>query len=404
MLLLCHKYMPSMGGLQIYAEWVARTLQEEGHDVTVWTTTAEAPGPGFERINGVAVRRFRPVLASHTPMFATPGMLPALLRREARRADVVHSIGFLFAFTPIAWMLRSFFGVRWSVAPVFSFYPRTRERWLYERLFGRPLLRAADLVMPHSQGEVGIMRERGFRFRRLEVVPYGIDPSFRRETAVRSEDPSWRTRHPLSGRFPLILFVGKLMSSKGCFDLVEAMALLRRRMPGAAAILVGGETSERAALHARIEELGLADHVACAGIVRDPAEKAWLFEQASVVAFPSQHEQFGIVGIEAAASGRPLAATPVGVLPEIAEGLGIGLVHAFGDPEGLATNLARLAEDGSFRERAERQRDQVFLRYLWPNVARRTVRLLSELAMKDPVKSVDAPPTTTAPGRGPETT
>ena len=73
-------------------------------------------------------------------------------------------------------------------------------------------------------------------------------------------------------------------------------------------------SKERDEFPRRIDDLGLHDAVILPGALTDRRELSRYYQLSDAVLFPSQYEQFGIVAIEAAASGRPLLGTPVGIM------------------------------------------------------------------------------------------
>ena len=87
--------------------------------------------------------------------------------------------------------------------------------------------------------------------------------------------------------------------------------------------------------------------------------------------FPSQYEQFGIVALEAAASGRPLLGTPVGIMQSLVPHYDFGLLHPFGDVDQFFANLIKVLDSGRYRENAERHRQEILLTYDWRSISMR---------------------------------
>jgi alpha-1,6-mannosyltransferase len=113
---------------------------------------------------------------------------------------------------------------------------------------------------------------------------FGLHPAFRPGPAVRR-------RH--------VLYVGRLAWEKGVFVLLEAAALAR---PGWPLRLVGDGPAGRS-IRARAERLGIADRIEFRPFVSSRPALARLYREASCVVQPGPHETFGLVALEAAASG-----------------------------------------------------------------------------------------------------
>jgi phosphatidyl-myo-inositol dimannoside synthase len=152
----------------------------------------------------------------------------------------------------------------------------------------------------------------------LEHLPPGVDTElFRPDPAGASVV---RARYGLSDR-PVVVCVSRLVPRKGQDVLVRALPLIRRRVPGAALLLVGGGPY-RARLERLAQQVGVADHVVLTGSVRWPELPAH-YAAGDVFAMPCRThgggldvEGLGIVFLEAAACGLPVVAGRSGGAPE----------------------------------------------------------------------------------------
>lgn len=113
---------------------------------------------------------------------------------------------------------------------------------------------------------------------------------------------------------PYIVGVGQLVRHKGFDMLISAFARVVNDCPGYD-LLIAGEGPERVALQKQIEDEELEKHVLLLGnLEREQVAQLMCGSQAVVI--PSRREPFGIVGIEAMASGRVIIATRIGGLVE----------------------------------------------------------------------------------------
>lgn len=171
------------------------------------------------------------------------------------------------------------------------------------------------------------------------------------------------TVHPLvgdAGRLPEhVLGVGRLVEKKGFDTLIDAMAELRTRRPGAHATIVGaGECGD--ALRARIAERRLEAHVTMAGAHPQARVLEWMRSH-TVLAVPcvvgrdGNRDGLPTVIIEAMALGLPVVSTPVTGIPEIVRHGDTGLLVPEHAPEALAATLDRVMRDGALRDSLRRR-------------------------------------------------
>jgi alpha-1,6-mannosyltransferase len=187
----------------------------------------------------------------------------------------------------------------------------------------RPVLRAcfrrAYRRMDAVMSVVDTLRDTG----RAPTLPLrlGLDPAFR--------------PRPEEQRGDHVLYVGRLSREKGVDTLLEAAA--RARDPWPLAIVGTGPSAD--ALAARARRLGLGRRVSFRPFVADRERLSRLYAQARVVCMPGAHETFGLVALEAAASG---ARTVTHASAPAAQAIGAGLVETFSTgPAGLLAALGR---------------------------------------------------------------
>lgn len=160
----------------------------------------------------------------------------------------------------------------------------------------------------------------------------------------------------------LVVKVARLAPVKGHPVLLEAMASLRRRVPEAVLVLVGNPwQGQKERLFRRAAELNLAGGVILTGWRKDIPR---ILSAAAVCVSSSlgSEENSRAVG-EYMACGRPVAATRVGVIPELVVDGVTGLLVSPGDSQDLAGAIAALIEDPeraremgvAGRQRAERE-------------------------------------------------
>jgi phosphatidylinositol alpha-1,6-mannosyltransferase len=213
----------------------------------------------------------------------------------------------------------------------------------------------------------------------LEHLSPGIDTHrYRPDPAARSE---LRARYGLGER-PVVACVSRLVARKGQDALIAALPEIRRRVPGAALLLVGdGPYGDR--LRRSAADLGVADHVVFTGAVRWDELPAH-HNVGDVFALPCRTrgrgldvEGLGIVLLEAAATGLPVVAGRSGGAPETVRPGHTGEVVDGRDIGELAETLAGLLSDPDrAREMGAAGRDWMSREWQWSGSARRLARFL----------------------------
>ncbi|HYO09594.1 MAG TPA: glycosyltransferase [Tepidisphaeraceae bacterium] len=198
------------------------------------------------------------------------------------------------------------------------------------------------------------------------VEPLGLDVT---EFDRLPPPGTFRARHPIIGTRPIILFLGRIHYGKGLEVLVPAVANMKH--PDAMLVIAGPDSAGyRATVEQLIARQGLADRVIFTGMVRGGDKLAALVD-ATVLALPSFHENFGLVVIEALAAGTPVVVSDqVNLHPEVTAA-GVGGVMPL-DPICGATVLDRWVHDSALRASAAgRAARFVRERYDWNKIALR---------------------------------
>ncbi|SON62049.1 GDP-mannose-dependent alpha-(1-6)-phosphatidylinositol monomannoside mannosyltransferase [Mycobacterium simulans] len=378
-LLVTNDFPPRRGGIQSYLGEFVRRLVQSGSEAGSHSVTVYAPkwkgAEAFDAAAGEAgyrvVRhpttlmlpvptvdtRMRRLIAEHdidTVWFGAAAPL-ALLAPRARQAGATrvvasthgHEVG--WSMLPVARSVLRRIGDGTDTVTFVSRYTRSR----FAPAFG-----------PAAS---------------LEYLPPGVDSDrFRPDPAARAE---LRERYRLGAR-PTVVCLSRLVPRKGQDMLITALPLIRRRVDGAALVIVGGgpylETLRKLA-----HDRGMADHVTFTGGVPGdelPAHHAL----ADVFAMPCRTrgagmdvEGLGIVFLEASATGVPVIAGRSGGAPETVQHNKTGLVVDGNSVAKVADAVSELLND---RDRAAAMgaagREWVTAEWRWDRLAARLAELL----------------------------
>ncbi len=233
----------------------------------------------------------------------------------------------------------------------------------------RAMVRRADHVITCSRYmRVHVANVFGVRPSKITAIPNGIDP--RDLEPVDADLPALRARYAKPDEL-LVLLVGRLVYEKGFHLALDALAPIVRRRGGVRFVVAGTGTAE-GELKRQAEQLGLARHGAFLGWIGDDMLHS-LYRICDLCIVPSIYEPFGLVALEAMASGCLCVVADTGGLREVVPVEGtVGLRFPSRDATALRGVLERvLTDDASRRQLVAEAREHV-LRFDWGEVARRT--------------------------------
>jgi spore coat protein SA len=211
------------------------------------------------------------------------------------------------------------------------------------------------------------------RLPRAEVLYNGADGViFHRAETSPAHLPAYG--EATEAKSPVVLFAGRLVKDKGVHVLVESMRLLSEQGIALRAWIVGGADFSGGQQTEYIERLKAAAPETVSFLpYRTGASLGELFRQADIFCSPSVwDEPFGMVNVEALASGLPVVSTRVGGVPEVFREGG-GILVERGSSQELADALRLLAQDQELRSQLARQGYETFTRRFTWSVARSRV-------------------------------
>ena len=245
----------------------------------------------------------------------------------------------------------------------------------------RRMVRRADHVLTCSEFMRGHVRTV-FRVRasKLTAIPNGIDP--------RELHPADADLRSLRARFAgrnerLVLLVGRLVYEKGFHLALDALAPLVHRLGDVRFVVAGTGTAE-AELKRQARRLHLTQHGAFLGWVGDDMLHA-LYQVADLCIVPSIYEPFGLVALEAMASGCLCVVADTGGLREVVPDHGtVGLRFPAQDARALRASLEQVLCDDAARAKMVAEAREHVLRFDWAEVGRQTAAVYERLVAQAP--------------------
>ena len=385
-LLVSWEYPPVVvGGLGRHVHHLAVALAEAGHEVVVLSRRPSGTDPSTHPSSDEVADGVRVIAAAQDPHefdFGTDMMAWVLamghamvraglaIKTNGRRAgkpwrpDVVHAHDWLVAHPAIA--LAEFFDVP-LVSTIHATEAGRHSGWVSGRISRQ--VHAAESWLVHESDSL-ITCSHSMTDEITELFGPGLAETRVIRNGIDAALWPFTERTPRTGP-PRLLYLGRLEYEKGVHDAIAAMPRIRRTHPGTTLTIAGDGTqqdwlTEQARKHKvlkAIEFVGRVDHD---GLVA-------LLHAADAAVLPSHYEPFGIVALEAAATGAPLVTSNVGGLGEAVIDGETGVSFPPRDVAALARAVRTVLDDPAAAQRmAIAARRRLTADFDWGTVAAET--------------------------------
>jgi phosphatidylinositol alpha-mannosyltransferase len=366
--IVSQSYYPRYGGVTEHVHNSAVELRRRGHEVTIITgrfrdaRKGDRPA-GIERIGHNVVVPMNRAFVDLTVGFGLRRQMRRLLRRH--RFDVLH------VHCPNAPTL-PLIAIQESRGVTVGTFHSTAGRSLLQDAFHSHLARiVARLDARIAVSKTAEASSRLYYPGDYRVIPNGVDVD--RFHPDRQPFERWRDPSRVN-----LLFVGRLDPRKGLQYLLAAMPEVVERTHGRARLLIVGDSCLRGRFAAQIAP-ATRPHVHFLGHVPGDDLPRWYATADIFVSPASSNESFGIVLIEAMASGRPVVATDIPGYRSVIHPGDDAEAFPPGDTASLARVLVGLIEDPVRRARLAQRGRVRALEFAWPRVTDQIERVYREV-------------------------
>ena len=261
----------------------------------------------------------------------------------------------------------------------------------------KALLETADRVVATSPQEQDHMRSLVSTKGNIDIIPCGTD--IRRFGAINKQKA--RSVLGIDPDALMVFYVGRFDPRKGIETLVRAVGQSQLRGNKNLKLVIGGgsrpgqsDGKERDRIEGIVAELGMSDITTFPGRLGDDILPAY-YAAADVCVVPSHYEPFGLVAIEAMASGTPVVASDVGGLQFTVVPEETGLLAPAQDEAAFAAAIDRILSNPEWRNQlGSKARMRVEDKFSWDGVAHQLsdlyTKLLAEPAKAEPAKAEPA--------------
>jgi alpha-maltose-1-phosphate synthase len=402
---LLRKYVPAeWGGTETAVQRLLAGLREHDVESIVYCPRIRqnsekdpiaADGHRIERFSafvptlGISAQRKRQIVSVGGNLMSLD-LLPRLLREKDISVVHTHALGRIGGIGRLAARLRGAPLVVTIHGGVLDLPPEIKNSfnepvggWEWGKIFGlllqsRRLLVDADAIVTCNENEARLLREQ-YPGKRVVVQPHGV-PLDIYEPDRR--EPAFKAFPQIRGK-QILLSVGRIDPVKNQSWLIEQMSPVFQKFPRAILVLAGAVTDETYGekLRQRIKVLGLEDRVLLTGGLppNDP-RLIGLYQAADVLLLPSKSETFGLVILEAWATGTMVLSTRTSGACTLIEDGRNGWLFDLDQPETFHQPLAQaLSNSDAARRVLRRGGHEVHTLYNLTALAGRMKALYQEL-------------------------
>ena len=324
------------GGVAVHVKQLTEFLTKYGVEVEIITSSRKGMDAGvpIHRISGPKDPFFR----LNVSPWASKEMREII---EKGDFDAVHA-HHAFSRTPLSALhIANDLGMRAILTThTVSFMPDYEYLWSalsYSYPVYRIMLSKADRIIAVSSAAERFISY--FTDVPTTIIPNGVDTS-----AFRNLPKEEAKKRMGFDPAPSFLYVGRLVSKKGLFTLLLAFRSVKKEIRDAR-LRIAGKGKLKPVLKSMTKAMGIGESVEFLGYVPDNKMNA-LFSSADIFVLPSSFgESFGIVLLEAMASGTPVIGTQVGGIEEILADGRYGVLVPPSEPEKLSEAMVQLVND-----------------------------------------------------------
>lgn len=357
------------GGVVVHISYLAHHFMKMGHAVKVIAPSSKKSVSYFGEEVIFIGRPFPIPSSGSVARVPLSPWLPAQLRMVLLREnfDILHIHEPFGSLITLSALIES---NTINVGTFHAYHTKPRAYWL-----GKPILKK---LLPKLHGKIAVSKPaEEFVSRHLaadyQIIPNGVD--------IERFNPEGPVAEKFADGKLNILFVGRLEKRKGLDNLLDAYGKIKRRFPEIRLIVVGPGTRLRPKYEKMVREEGLTD-VVFVGFVSS-TELPKYYRTAHLFCSPATGgESFGIILLEAMASGKPVVASDIEGYANVISHQVDGLLVPPNNREALAEALLSLLTDESLRHKMGVKGRIKAEQYSWKNIALKVMDCYTNLLGK----------------------
>ena len=390
------RFLPATGGSPIHVYKISKQLIKLGHDVTVVTTTSEHNKdirgfstarpftlkstyptlPKFEVMDGIKIYRFKPLFQFWMHMI-NPSMFIFLLKK-IHKYDVVHAHVYMGAESDMAAIICKLRNIPFMFTAHDLLSTQSGAinllKNLYDKTEGKLTLNTAKKLIALTSENKKQYESLGVSENKIVVIPNGVDYE-KFDALIKSKELLKSIGNPDK----IVLFVGRLLKYKGAQHIIKAIPEIIIDYPNTKFVFVGEDQGYKKELGELAKDLNVFNKCIFTGKVKEKKLLRY-YSIADAFILPSTGEGFGLVALEATASGTPVILANVGGLKHILSEIGgYSLDMAKDIPEQIAEIVKKVFSAPHIKKEIDREKEVIRREFTWERIAEETEKVYEGL-------------------------
>jgi len=339
-------YLPAVGGTEVAIHEIGKRLVEKGYDITLITRVFGVSDVS-EHTDGIEIYRF-------AGKSGKIGFIITQLKilKKIKELDKTKNFDILHQFHVFALGGASVFAQKILKKPLVTslmggdtYNPFKNPIAKIFNPYMSWIMNNSDVVTSPCNELIHHAKNQGLK-KDAVVIPHGVD--------LDDFNPNKYSKDIIHKNFgilndeTMVLSLQRLHKLKSVEYLINAIPGVTKKSPNVKFIIVG-EGPQKKELEELVKKGDIEDNVIFTGFVPHGEKLLLLLSSCDIFAFHSNYESFGIVLVEAMASGKPVISTDVGAIPEIVDDGKTGIIVPPRDPKALANAILKLVRDKDLR-------------------------------------------------------
>jgi D-inositol-3-phosphate glycosyltransferase len=386
------------GGMNVYVRELARELGARGYHVDIFTRRADEQSPAVDHRVGHNVRVINVEVGE--PSYLAPEQIYPLVQEFTAAVvafSILHNLSYdiIYSHYWISGLVAGILKNMWNIPFVQMFHTLGHMKNRITPGFVQPTLPdlrirsetkivdQADLVLaatPAEQAQL-LWLYRADR-RKISIIPPGVNPDLFSPVTMQEA----KSHLHIDDSTNQFLFVGRIEPLKAVDTILEAIATLVKQSPALRKqlqlLVVGGnpenQNQELKRLHNLTQQFTITDLVRFIG-AKDQQNLRYYYAASLAVVVPSDYESFGLVALEAMATGVPVIATQVGGLAFLVQDNISGYLIPVRDSSALAERMRSMIDDPSATLQMRQGAINAAREYTWDAIASRIEKAFIDL-------------------------
>lgn len=356
---------PHLGGMEYCIKAISERLALKGYQVEIFTSNIAHKKTSTKSISNLSIHYLKAFEFAHTPLI--PSLFFKLLILPKNFIMHVHISQ---PFVPeIVWIISKIRNIPYIAHIHSDVGPSGILGFLlplYKRVFLKPvLLSASKIVVPTLDYVNLISNKYKVSLNKICVVPLGIDHTSFYQSSINMHKPA------------RLLFVGRLQIQKNLPLLVKSFHYLVNHSKLDVELNIVGDGEDREKIYKLIKALGLTNRIHLLGKLQGK-DLYKMYSSSDIFVLTSSYESFGIVLIEAMASGLPIVVSNIPSVRNVVVNEKTGLLSQLSEKD-FALNITRILTNSSLQKKLIANGLKEVKKYNWDNIVLKYQNLYTEV-------------------------